>query len=311
MACEQRQGHVAPRLTVVALGLLLACGCQPLRKFMINQVAEELATSTASFHADEDPELIRESLPFALKMIEAMLQKTPAHQGLLRQACSGFTEYGYAFILQDADVAEDDDLTRAQTLRLRARKLFLRGRDYGLRGLDLRHHGFSAALREDPRTAVASLARKDIDFVYWVAAAWGSAISVGKDDPHLVADQEIVEALLDRALALDESYGEGAIHQALITYEMVRRGAQGAPEERARKHFERAVALSHGRRAGPYVTFAETVSVQTQNRKEFEELLQKALAVDVDAEPDARVENLVMQKRARWLLERKDELFVE
>ena len=41
----------------------------------------------------------------------------------------------------------------------------------------------------------------------------------------MVANQPQVEALIDRALELDESFGQGAIHTFLITYEMARRGA--------------------------------------------------------------------------------------
>jgi hypothetical protein len=40
-------------------------------------------------------------------------------------------------------------------------------------------------------------------------------------------------------------------------------------------------------------------------------LLKKALAVDPDARPEWRLMNLVMQRRARWLLSREDELFVK
>jgi len=40
-------------------------------------------------------------------------------------------------------------------------------------------------------------------------------------------------------------------------------------------------------------------------------LLKKALAVDADARPEWRLTNLIMQRRARWLLSREDELFVK
>jgi len=56
---------------------------------------------------------------------------------------------------------------------------------------------------------------------------------------------------------------------------------------------------------------AETVSVQKQDRAEFQSLLNQALAVDPNARPEWRLENLVMQRRAHWLLARVDELFVE
>jgi predicted anti-sigma-YlaC factor YlaD len=85
----------------------------------------------------------------------------------------------------------------------------------------------------------------------------------------------------------------------------------GGSIEKARKHFERAVALAGGRRAWPYVSFAESASVGRQDRKEFETLLNDALDVDVERAPDQRVANLIAQKRARWLLARADELFIE
>ena len=81
--------------------------------------------------------------------------------------------------------------------------------------------------------------------------------------------------------------------------------------ERARRHLERAVTLSGGKRAAPYVSFAETVSVGAQDRAEFGELLKKALAVDPDAVPELRLANTVAQRRAAWLLARADELFLE
>ncbi|MFT5031251.1 MAG: putative anti-sigma-YlaC factor YlaD, partial [Candidatus Binatia bacterium] len=74
---------------------------------------------------------------------------------------------------------------------------------------------------------------------------------------------------------------------------------------------KRAVELSEGMQAGAYVALAESVSVETQNKKEFNELLDKALAVDVDAKPEWRLLNIVMQRRAQWLLGRSEDLFLE
>ena len=46
-----------------------------------------------------------------------------------------------------------------------------------------------------------------------------------------------------------------------------------------------------------------------QNKKEFLELLDKALAVDVDEIPGQRLANILAQERAQWLRERVGELF--
>jgi predicted anti-sigma-YlaC factor YlaD len=40
-------------------------------------------------------------------------------------------------------------------------------------------------------------------------------------------------------------------------------------------------------------------------------LLQAALAINPNAQPETRLANLIMQRRARWLLKRVDEYFAD
>ncbi len=286
-----------------------AGGCS-VKKMAINMVGDALAKGGTTFASDDDPELVRQAVPFSLKLMESLLAESPKHQGLLFATSSGFTQYAFAFVQQDADELEDRDLAGAQAMRTRAQRLYLRARNYGLRGLEVKHPGFEAALRKNPREAVKVTRIADVPELYWTAVSWGGAISLSKDDPNLVAEIPILEALIDRALELDESYSDGAIHSFLITYEMSRQGLQGDPAERSRRQFERAMELSHGWQAGPLVAFAEAVSVQKQNMKEFESLLNQALAVNPDAHPEYRLVNLVLQRRARGLLSKRDELFL-
>ncbi|MEY2409602.1 MAG: hypothetical protein QOF48_2272, partial [Verrucomicrobiota bacterium] len=249
------------QLLLVLPLLAAAPGCS-IKKFAINKLADALSGSGTTFASDDDPELIKAAVPFSLKLIESLLAESPKHQGLLLAASSGFTQFGYAFVKQEADEKEESDLAGADAARVRSKKLFLRARGYGLRALEQRHAGFESALRRNPRECVKAAAKRDVPLLFWTAASWGAAISVGKDDPALLSDQLIVEALLDRALVLDETFDRGAIHSLLISYEMVRRGTGGDPAARARRHFDRVVELTHGRLASPFVSFAEGVSVE-------------------------------------------------
>lgn len=300
--------QVVLRLMAVALALL-PCGCS-IRHLAANQLGDALAGSGKLFASDDDPELIRAAAPFSLKLMEGVLEESPRHEALLYATSSGFTEYTYAFIQQDADREEDKDVAAAGALRDQARKLYLRARNYGLRGLEVNHKGFQQALAQNSSNAAAMTRKKDVPLLYWTAVSWAAAIAVSKDHPELIADQPKVEVLIDRALVLDESYNYGAIHSFLITYELSRRGATGDPVRRAREHFDRAVQLSGGQMAGPYVALAESVAVKQQNLAEFKSLLNTALAIDVDAKPDWRLANLIMQQRARWLLSRTEDLFL-
>jgi predicted anti-sigma-YlaC factor YlaD len=293
--------------------LLVVCSSTAcsVKKYAISKLGDSLASqSSSSFATDDDPELVGDALPFALKLMEGLLDQVPQHRGLLFATSSGFTQYSYVWVQQPADEMEQVDVERAKVMRLRARKLYLRARDYGIRGLEVKHPNFGASLRHDPRSAVLVAKKKDVPLLYWTAAAWGAAISVSKDDPDLVADQPIVEALIDRSLQLDPDFDDGAIHGFLISYESARQGAKGDFAARSREQFNRQVELTGGLLASPYISLAETVSVSKQDREEFDSLLKRALAIDPDAKPQWRLTNIVMQRRARWLLSREDDLFL-
>lgn len=298
------------RLLFLGFLVVSGTGCS-VKRFAVNKLGNALAQSGTTYSADEDPELVEGAIPFSLKLIESLLAASPNHRGLLFAAASGFTQYSYAFVQQRAERLESIDLAEATEGKARARRLYLRARDYGLRGLETRHKAFTQQLRANPRMAASVVTRQEVPLLYWTAAAWGAAIAVSKEIPEIVADQPQMEALIDRALELDEQFDFGAIHGFLISYEPSRQGAAGDPYERSRKHFDRAVALSNGQMVSPYVSLAEAVSVNTQNRAEFESLLQQALAINPDARPEWRLGNLIMQRRARWLLSRVDELFLD
>ena len=294
--------------TAALLGALLT-GCS-IKKMAVNKLGNGLASGGTVFASDDDPELIRAAVPFSLKLMESLLAENPRHAGLLFATASGFTQYAFAFVQQDADEMEDKDAAVAEAMRQRARRLYVRARNYGLRGLALAHPNFEKELRQNPKTALRTTTRNEVPLLYWTAASWGSAISLSKDDPQLISEVPQVEALIDRALELDEAWNEGALHGFLVSYEMSRQGAAGDAAERSRKHFTRAMELAGGKQAGPLVSYAESVCMQKQDLKQFESLLNQALAINADTHPNYRLVNLVMQRRARWLLSKKEDLFL-
>jgi predicted anti-sigma-YlaC factor YlaD len=294
-----------------AVSLLLAswvAGCVSVKQMAINKLGDALAGGGTVFSADDDPELIRAAVPFSLKLMESLLAGSPRHEGLLLAACSGFTQYGYAFVQDGAETA--GNLATSREIEARARRLYLRARDYGLRALDVAHPGFAAQLGRDPRSAAATTKASDVPALYWTAVSWAAAISLSKDDARLIADLPKVEAMIDRALALEESWDGGAIHGFLITFEMGRATGEGDPAERARRHFDRAVDLSGGRSAGPFLSYAESVCIEREDRAQFEQLVRRALAINPDDDPPTRLANLVAQRHARRLLGRIDKLFL-
>ena len=293
---------------LAVLALLSASGC---RATATRVVANAVSSSETDVYArDDDPELVRAAVPFGLKTMEGLLAEQPNHQGLLTVLASGFTQFSYAFVQSDADEAEMSGRSgQARALRDRAKKLFLRARDYGLRGLELRHEGLAAKLRgaRDLDAALAPLNKDDLPLVYWTAASWALAIGAAKEDMALVAELPVPGALMRRALGIDEMWDEGSIHEFFVTWE----ASQGGPDglTRAREHFDRAVALSKGKKLGVFVSYAEAVSVARQDRAEFTRLLQQVIGADPDADVRYRLANVLAQRRAKLLLAHAEDLF--
>ncbi len=294
-------------LLILAACFLLACSP---RSYVLSRMADAASSGGEVFARDDDPELVRDAVPFALKAMESLLESSPDHKGLLTALDRGFTQYAVAFVHQDAVEARDPEARRAGMERYR--RLLLRAKEYGVRGLSAGREGFAAALSGDPAGAAARVGAEDVPLLYWTGVAWSLALSASSDDPSMLADLPRIEALMRRALALDERYDDGAVHEFFVAFEGGRPEAMGGSIERARYHMERAMALSGGRKVSPLVTFAETVSVRTQDRKGFLDLLDRALSFDArSAAPEHRMANLVSQRRARWLKGRADELFLD
>jgi predicted anti-sigma-YlaC factor YlaD len=294
--------------TAAIAPLLALAGCS-LRSAATGAAADALAGGGSAFAADDDAELVRDAAPFALKAMEALLEEQPRRAGLLQALAGGFTQYGYAFVQQEADAAELAGRTaEARARRERARRLYLRAREYGLRGLDVRRPGLAARLRSlrDLPAAVAALEREDVPLAYWTAASWALAVANGKEDMGLVAELPAPEALARRALELDEAWNGGSLHELMVSFEASRPGG-GARQ--ARSHLESALLLSGGRRCGPLVAWAEGPLVQAQDRAEFTRVLRWVAAADPDLSRADRLANVLARRRARMLLAHADDLF--
>ena len=294
---------------LLLLGLPLLGGCS-IKKVALRQVGNALSGTGSTFSAENDPQLVREALPFSLKLMDGLLAEIPDHKPLVIAATSAYVQYAFAFLQMDADRLESTDFEAAQALRSRAANLFLRARDYGLGGMELKRPGWVKRLAETPLEASHELDRDDVALAYWTGAAWAGLINLSKEQPHRIAEIPQMEVLMDRVLELDEGWNDGAIHAFMITYAFARQGTGEDPAEAAKYHYRKALELSEGRQIGPHVSLAESLAVQTQDSALFEELLRKATAFDVNTHPETRLVNLLMQQRAHWLLDHETDLIL-
>src|SRR5262245_62656874 len=100
----------------VLLGALSGCGY--IKGKAVNMVGDTLASGGDVFTRDDDPELVGDAIPFALKLYESLLESSPKNEKLLVATCGAFTQYGVAFLEQRAIVLGPDPKFREEVVHL-------------------------------------------------------------------------------------------------------------------------------------------------------------------------------------------------
>jgi predicted anti-sigma-YlaC factor YlaD len=293
---------------------------------------------TNIFTADDDPQLIADALPLALKLYEMVLTSKPEHAKLQYATGKNFITYANAFIQTPAGMLADEEYLEAEKMLARAKKMYLRGRDYVLSGIELANPGFRQAIDEGRLDEGIMLLDKpeDAAMLYWAASGWIGAFSCDPFDFELANTLYIPSAMLLRALELDESFNRGAIHDIFIQiyssmpYSHILKAVKTAPEtiekfnieyytalgisesleDKTNYHYGRAIELAGGKNPGTYCSYASSVSVKNQDYPQYRNLLEKALNINPGDDPDNELVVTIYQDKARWMLEHAEDFFI-
>ena len=209
--------------TVFFIGAALLSGGCSLRSMAVNAIVPVLANPDV-YRSEEDPELVRDALPFLLKTIESILDTSPRQNQALVFACTGFTLYANAFLQVDADLAEWDDYGRALAAARAGPEDCTFGRaNYCLRRLDLKYRGDHRTvecsnLRRRSSCHGASTTSRCLLLARAHRGDWPSRTRL--DHPELVADLPAVQVRCWRGMRSSwmKDYARGSIHGALITH---------------------------------------------------------------------------------------------
>jgi predicted anti-sigma-YlaC factor YlaD len=295
--------------------VLVVCSACSINKMAIQAVSNALTGegSNTVFTGDSDPELVGDALPFAIKMYETLLSSNPEHQGLILTTGSLFIMYANAFIQGPADFLPVTEYEKRQAALERAKKFYLRGAEILYGGLDEKYPGFSGASSLDGTLDpyLARMKKADVPILYWTAAGYLSAYSLDPFDLALGRRVPDLMFLIDRAYALDPDFNHGALDEFYILALSSLPESLGGDKTRVETHFNRALEKSQGLLAGPYVSYAQAVSISAQDYDTFKAYLEKALALDVDADPRSRLMNIIAQRKAQSLLDTASDYFID
>jgi len=289
-------------LLAVSLAATAFTGCS-INTLVANALTGEGASTV--FTGDSDPELVRDALPFAIKMYEALLYTTPRHQGLMLTTGSLFVMYANAFVHGPADRLPVYEWRAREEALARAKQLYLRGHRILLDALEQRHRGFTAAAESEDtlRPFLQRFRRRDVPLLYWIVASGLAAYSVDVFDFELAAYIPRWHLMIERAFELDPDFGGATLDEFLVLYFASLPEMLGGDRDRARYHFGRAMEKTGGSSTSALISYARSLSIPEQDFDTFEERLQAVLAINPDDNPATRLMTILDQRTARWLLD--------
>ncbi len=222
--------------------------------------------------------------------------------------CIILTQTGFGFIMENAERELDEDYKIGLTIYTEANKYFARAVILGENYMSQRYSGFDEWLNYSPNKDI-KFGNDDVEALYWLAAAYGGAVSSSRGNPEWVIQLPKVGKLLDKALEIDSNWNYGSLYSAMIPYSLSRPDAPVNASEVAEGYYRKAIIASGGSDLSSHVSYAENVLIASQNRSEFVRLLTFVLESNDRGIKELEVGNYMAKKRAQWLLGRTEELF--
>ena len=245
--------------------------------------------------------------------------------------------------MENAEKTLDEDYQKGVELYSEANKYFEKAVDLSKKYFINKYPTFDIWLKGNNNSDIEFI-KDDVEALYWLAAAYGGAISSSRGNPQWVIHLPKVGQLIEKAIYVNPEWNYGSLYSAMITYSMTlsdtpekdwddngyiggynRFGAEsetigyynieGVRESEyvginvATDYYKLSLKASKGMDLSAHISYAENVLVFQQDRSEFIKLLNHVLQFKGNKIKDLELGNYMAKQRAQWLLGKTEELF--
>ncbi len=255
-------------------------------------LADSLTTAVLD---QNDPETVRQGAPAYLLLIDGLIADDPENVSLLLAGAQLYSSYAGAFV-------NDND---------RASKLAVKGRDYGWRAMCRTNTSACdswSAPYADFETVIDGWKAKNVGVLFGAGAAWATWVQANRADWKAIGDKARVDAVMQRVVALDPEYDDGAAHLYLGILATILPEAMGGQPEKGRESFERVIELSDGRNLMAKVLLADSYARLIFDRDLHDRLCREVIEAD-PVSPGLTLINTIAQEEAGRLLADSEDYF--
>lgn len=274
----------------------LAVGCSP-GKIVVRGTQTILDSGVVAMNQETDLELAQQAMPANLKMLEGMIIEDPENTRLRLYAAEGFYGYTFGFVeMQDSE---------------RARLLYRRCYEHAR--VALQQSGVTldpeSSSPEDFEKAVAKADKDAVPAMFWTASCLANWINQNRTSPAGIAELASAATLMERVMALDETFFYGGPHLFFGVYYGGRSPMFGGDFRRSEEHFRRAQEINHGKLLVVDVLQAEYLDRQRMDREAFHQHLTHVIEAPENLAPDMALMNAVAKQQATQLIKEEDSWF--
>ncbi len=282
------------------IGLLLALsiGLSGCSRMVKKKAGNMLSGFVDSVMKQDDPDLVREAMPSYLLILDGLIDSNSDNPQLLAAGAQLYSAFGSGFF-------EDMNTPRAKAMGQKAKKYAFAA--MALVNPSFKENGKKSFAGFEP--IAATITKEQQSYLGTLIMAWAFYIETHMEDSDNYADLPKLDLLAHRFLELDETYGGGMPHQVMaLLYSLVPESLGGQPEK-AKMHFEKAIAISKGHDLGVYVSYAKRYARPKFDQEMHDKLLKYVLDTPADIEPSLTLMNTMAKADAKKLLDESAEYF--
>jgi len=273
------------RVSALILFFLLISGCSQFASNAKQDFADNLSQTILSY---DDPTTVAKAVPAYLLLISSMIGSEPDNVDLLDAGAKLYGAYASAFV-------EPGNSKKAL-----AQHAF----DYASRSICLRYppscHVQHLSLDEYKRF-LKKLDVSQAGSLFLFASTWAGVIEAESGNWNKIAELPQVKASIQRVIELDGTIDDGNAHVYMGVLDTLLPPALGGKPVQAKKQFEQAIAISHGKNLMAKVLYAEKYARLLFKRKLHDRLLHEVVAAKIENNENRLINTLAKQKAIELL----------
>tara|TARA_Y100000389_G_scaffold24070_1_gene20768 strand:+ start:2864 stop:3721 length:858 start_codon:yes stop_codon:yes gene_type:complete len=245
-------------------------------------------------------------IPVSFKSNENKIKKDPLNSEVYLDISQNLVKFSYGILMEKADRLMYTDYYAARNYYSDSLDLFLTSRRYMMQALSLKYENFETAMMSKSNI---DLKIEDVPYLYWLSGSMAGSIQASQGDPEYLIDLSNIRWLLENAIILDPEWEKGSLYAAMMSVYINDLSGDKNSERKALEYFSLANSAAEGLNVSIYVTLAESFAVGKQDKSYFLELINSALAIDINKDKELKQANKLARLRAKWLLSRVEDLF--